>query len=218
MIQVRKRNGKVVDYDAKKIFDCIKKANADSKDKRMNHSTIWHIVSQIEEQFENTKAPSVESIQDAVENTLMKSDWQHTARSYIVYRAEHAKIRDTHEELMEKMMEITFTTGEDSDYKRSNANIHSDSVMGSMLLYGTTISNFFNDNYIIPKKYIDAHREGKIHIHDKDFSGLTQNCLQIDLQKTFKGGFAIGGSYIREPQSIRAAASLGCIVLNECGT
>ena len=128
--QVRKRNGKVVDYDAKKIFDCIKKANTDSKDKRMNHSTIWGIVSQIEEQFEDTKAPSVESIQDAVENFLMKSNWQHTARSYIVYRAEHAKIRDTHKELMEKMMEITFSKGEDSDYKRSNANVKSDSVMG----------------------------------------------------------------------------------------
>ena len=47
---------------------------------------------------------------------------------------------------------------------------------------------------------------------------ITHNCLQIDLQKTFKDGFKIGNSFIREPQSIRAAASLGCIVLNECGT
>lgn len=167
MIQVRKRNGKTVDYDSKKIFEAIRKANADSKDKRMNNSTVWGFVSQIEEQFEDVKAPSVESIQDAVENILMKSDWQHTARSYIIYRSEHAKIRDTHKELMDKMMEITFSKGEDSDYKRSNANIQSDSVMGSMLLYGTTISNFFNDNYVIPKAYIEAHREGRIHIHDK---------------------------------------------------
>ena len=167
MIQVRKRNGKTVDYDSKKIFEAIRKANADSKDKRMNNSTVWGFVSQIEEQFEDVKAPSVESIQDAVENLLMKSDWQHTARSYIVYRAEHAKVRDTHEELMKSMMEITFSDAEDSDYKRSNANVKADSVMGSMLLYGTTIANFFNDNYIIPKKFIEAHREGRIHIHEK---------------------------------------------------
>ena len=48
---------------------------------------------------------------------------------------------------------------------------------------------------------------------DKDFSELTSNCLQVDLQKTFKDGFKIGNSYIREPQSIRSAASLACIVL-----
>ena len=42
---------------------------------------------------------------------------------------------------------------------------------------------------------------------------VTHNCLQVDLQKTFKDGFKIGSSYIREPQSIRSAASLACIVL-----
>ena len=166
MQKVRKRNGKVVDYDSHKIFNAIKKANNDSKDKRMNNSIIWGMVSQIEEKFEDVKAPSVESIQDEVENVLMKSNWEHTSKSYIIYRSEHAKIRDTHEELMKKMMDITFQSGEESDYKRSNANIQSDEPMGSMLIYGTTVSNFFNDNYIIPKRYIDAHRAGYIHIHE----------------------------------------------------
>ena len=166
MQKVRKRNGKVVDYDSHKIFNAIKKANNDSKDKRMNNSIIWGMVSQIEEKFEDVKAPSVESIQDEVENVLMKSNWEHTAKSYIIYRSEHAKIRDTHEELMKKMMDITFQSGEESDYKRSNANIQSDEPMGSMLIYGTTVSNFFNDNYIIPQRYIDAHRAGYIHIHE----------------------------------------------------
>ena len=166
MQKVRKRNGSLAEYDSKKIFDAIKKANKDSKDKRMNNSSIWRLVSEVEEHFENVKAPSVESIQDEVENLLMKSNWEHTAKSYIIYRSEHAKIRDTHEELMKKMMDITFQSGEESDYKRSNANIQSDTTMGSMLIYGTTVSNFFNDNYIIPKRYIDAHRAGYIHIHE----------------------------------------------------
>lgn len=164
--KVRKRNGSLAEYDSKKIFDAIKKANKDSKDKRMNNSSIWRLVSEVEEYFEDVKAPSVESIQDTVENLLMKSNWEHTAKSYIIYRSEHAKIRDTHEELMKKMMDITFQSGEESDYKRSNANIQSDTTMGSMLIYGTTVSNFFNDNYIIPKRYIDAHRAGYIHIHE----------------------------------------------------
>jgi ribonucleoside-triphosphate reductase len=49
---------------------------------------------------------------------------------------------------------------------------------------------------------------------DKDFSMLTWNCLQMDLQRLLEGGFKIGDSYIREPQSIRSYASLACIALD----
>lgn len=213
MQKVRKRNGKTVDYEPQKISECIKKANRDSKDVRMNNTEIGNIVSQVEKELEDTKIPSVEHIQDVVENVLMKTDHVHTAKSYIVYRAEHAKIRDTHEDLMKQMMEVTFKSGEDSDYKRSNANIQSDSVMGTMLIYGTTVSNYFSDNYVIPKKFIDAHRAGLIHIHDKDFSNITFNCLQMDLEKLFKGGFSTGHGHLREPNSIRSYAALACIAI-----
>ena len=213
MQKVRKRNGKTVNYEPQKIAECIKKANNDSKDVRMNNTEIGNIVAQVEKELEDTKIPSVEHIQDVVENVLMKTDHVHTAKSYIVYRAEHAKIRDTHEDLMKQMMEVTFQSGEDSDYKRSNANIQSDSVMGTMLIYGTTVSNYFSDNYVIPKKFIDAHRAGLIHIHDKDFSNLTFNCLQLDLEKLFKGGFSTGHGHLREPNSIRSYAALACIAI-----
>src|SRR5574344_1246537 len=96
MQQVRKRNGKVVPYESKKIFDCIKKANQDSKDVRMNNTQINNVVLNVEKEFDNVKIPSVEHIQDIVENELMKTNFTHTAKSYIVYRSEHAKIRDTH--------------------------------------------------------------------------------------------------------------------------
>lgn len=168
MEKVRKRNGKLVDYDSQKIFDAIKKANADSKDKRMNKTALYLLVSQVEDAFEDVKAPSVESIQDCIENLLMKSNWVHTAKSYIVYRNEHAKIRDTHADLLKQLNEVLFSKGEDSDLKRSNANIKSDATMGAMLQVGTTTTNYLNDNFIIPKRYIDAHRAGYIHIHDKD--------------------------------------------------
>ena len=174
-----------MDYDSHKVFACIRAANNNSKDKRMNNSTIWSIVSQVEEKLENIKAPSVETIQDTIESLLMQSNWQHTARSYIIYRSEHAKRRDNHEQLMTLINEITFSSSEDSDYKRSNANVSGDRPMGAMLQYGCAVSNFFTDNYIMPKKYVDAHRSGLIHIHDKDFLSIAQNCLQVDLQRVF---------------------------------
>lgn len=46
-----------------------------------------------------------------------------------------------------------------------------------------------------------------------DFSFITLNCLQQDLGKTLKGGFDTGHGYLREPNSVRAAASLACIAI-----
>ena len=89
MFKVKKRNGKIVDYDDSKIFNAIRQANKDSKDKRMNIAQITDIVKQVEEYFSDTKIPSVDKISEATENILMKSKYINTAKSYIVYRAEH---------------------------------------------------------------------------------------------------------------------------------
>ena len=212
MEKVKKRNGTIVSYDSEKIANCIRKACKDVKD-TITKDELMQIVLEIEERLSGIKVPGVERIQDTVESVLMKTKHEKAAKAYIIYRSEHAKIRDTQQTLIDKMMEITFKTGEESDYKRSNANIPSDTTMGSMLIYGTTVSNYFNDNYVYPKKYIAADRKGLIHIHDKDFSMLTWNCAQQDLQRLLKGGFKIGDSYIREPQGIRSYASLACIAL-----
>lgn len=214
MIQVRKRNGRLVDYDAKKIFECIKKANEDTKGvSRMKKSEIYKIVELVEEHFANTKAPKVESIQDQIEKELMNCNYIDVARSYIAYRSLHAKMRDSHENLYQDINEIVNSSGEDSDTKRSNANIQSDSVMGAMLQVGCSAFNFYHDNYLIPKRFSDAHRQGYMHIHDKDFLSLCYNCLQLDLQKLFKGGFNVGNSSIREPNSVRSASALACIAV-----
>lgn len=75
---------------------------------------------------------------------------------------------------------------------------------------------FDNEIVSITKEYFDGwvydfETENHLFVANKI---ITHNCHQIDLQKVFKNGFSIGGSHIREPQSIRAAASLACIVLN----
>jgi ribonucleoside-triphosphate reductase len=164
--KVKKRNGTIVSYDSEKIANCIRKACKDVKD-TMSKEELKQIVSEIEGRLSGIKIPGVERIQDTVESVLMKTKHEKAAKAYIIYRSEHAKIRDTQQTLIDKMMEVTFKTGEESDYKRSNANIPSDTTMGSMLIYGTTVSNYFNDNYVYPKRYIAADRKGLIHIHKK---------------------------------------------------
>lgn len=107
----------------------------------------------------------------------------------------------------------TFAQSEESDMKRSNANINTDTAMGAMLTYGAETAKMWVDDTVLPsyiKEWVD---ENVIYIHDKDFYGLTETCCQIELDKLFQGGFNTGHGYIREPQSITSAAALTCIAL-----
>jgi len=213
MQKVKKRDGKIVEYDAHKNFNAVRSANVDSKDKKMSIKEISEIVYKIEDRLKDITTPSVERIQDVTEDVLMKCGRGLTAKSYILYRSEHAKIRESQKDLMDKFYDLTFKSSEELESKRDNANINTDSPMGTMLKYGTESSNYFSDNYMLPKEFSAAHKEAFIHIHDKDFEFLTFNCLQMDIIKLLAGGFNTGHGYIREPQTIRSYASLACIAL-----
>ncbi|MBP2634041.1 MAG: anaerobic ribonucleoside-triphosphate reductase, partial [Firmicutes bacterium] len=134
-------------------------------------------------------------------------------KAYILYRAEHAKIRQSEVDLMDIYNELTFQNAKDADIKRENANIDADTAMGTMLKYGSEGSKYFIDHYILPKDIAAAHINGDIHIHDKDFYMLTETCCQIDLLKLFKGGFSTGHGYLREPNSIQSYSALACIAI-----
>lgn len=83
--------------------------------------------------------------------------------------------------------------------------------MGIMLKLGAEGAKHFVNNYALAERFAKADNENWIHIHDKDFSLITLNCCQIDLLKLFHGGFSTGHGFLREPNSIRAYASLACI-------
>ena len=114
---------------------------------------------------------------------------------------------------MDSYKDIFFADSADVDSKRDNANINTDASMGIMLKLGAEGAKTFVDNYALSERFVKADRENWIHIHDKDFSLITLNCCQIDLLKLFHGGFSTGHGFLREPNSIRAYASLACIAI-----
>lgn len=214
MIQnIKKRTGDVVAFDAQKITDAIRKANLESTDETFSKHRLTIITKNIIDKVPEKTVPTVEYVQDLVEKVLIKSNYASTAKAYILYRAEHAKIRQAQGDLMDIYNELTFKNAKDADIKRENANIDADTAMGTMLKYGSEGSKYFIDNYILPKDIAAAHINGDIHIHDKDFYMLTETCCQIDLIKLFKGGFSTGHGYLREPNDIRSYAALACIAI-----
>lgn len=107
----------------------------------------------------------------------------------------------------------TFAQSEESDMKRSNANVNTDSPMGAMLTYGSEVARLWVDDTVLPQYVKEAVDDNIIYIHDKDFYGLTMTCCQIDLSQLFEHGFNTGHGHIRSPKSIGTAAALACIAI-----
>ncbi|WP_297670111.1 anaerobic ribonucleoside triphosphate reductase [uncultured Desulfovibrio sp.] len=208
-----KRDGTEVPFDSVKILNAITKANKAVGGEDMSPTDLLYVTEKVCKALEQRGLKHVEEIQDVVEETLIRFDYAKTAKAYILYRAEHTKIRNAESYLMDIYKKLTYSPAIKEDIKRENANIDGDTAMGTMLKYGSEGSKYFIDNYILPKDASAAHINGDIHIHDKDFYMLTETCCQIDLIPLFKNGFSTGHGHLREPNSIESYSALACIAI-----
>ena len=211
--EIQKRNGKVVPFDSVKIMNAVSQANKAIEAEAMTPTDLLFLTEKVCNRLKPDVLWNVEQVQDIVEEVLIQYGYVKTAKAYILYRADHTKIRQSESDLMDIYTRLTYSYAKDEDIKRENANIDADTAMGTMLKYGSEGSKYFIDNYVLPKDIAAAHINGEIHIHDKDFYMLTETCCQIDLIKLFKNGFSTGHGYIREPNSIRSYAALACIAI-----
>ncbi len=212
--KIRKRDGREVPFNIEKIASAVFKAASATggKDYKTAMDLAERVVAYIEEAMDK-RVPDVEEIQDAVEKVLIETGHARTAKEFILYRAERTKVREMNTRLMKVYEELTFKDAKDNDLKRENANIDSDTAMGTMLKYGSEGAKQFYEMYVLKPEHAKAHNEGDIHIHDLDFLTLTTTCCQIDIQKLFKGGFCTGHGYLREPNDINSYSALACIAI-----
>ena len=208
-----KRDGRTAEFHPEKIADAVQKS-FQACAAMQGRDTAEKIAATVVEKLESGAiegTPTVEGVQDLVEETLIESGFVQTAKAYILYRAERSRVRDVNSRLIQTLKDITFSKAADSDMKRENANIDADTAMGTMLKYGSESAKQFYEMCVIDPRYAKAHREGDIHIHDMDFYTLTTTCCQIELRKLFKGGFSTGHGVLREPNDISSYAALACI-------
>ena len=165
-----KRSGEKAPFDAAKIRAAIFKANVRIATEKFSDEELDRLTEEVVAELEKMKeTPTVEQTQDVVEEKLIAADYAKTAKAYILYRAEHQKLREMDDELVKIYSALTFVPAEDADIKRENANINADTAMGTMLKYGSEGAKSFYDKYVIPPHIAQAHASGEIHIHDKDF-------------------------------------------------
>ena len=212
--KIRKRDGRLADFNEGKIAQAITKAfNATYKPGQ--EETAQRLAEEVLSilDVEGCQQPDVEHIQDLVERVLMDNGYVQTAKAYILYRDQRSRAREMNTRLMKTYEDITFSAARESDLKRENANIDGDTAMGSMLKFGSEGAKQFYDMFVLNPDHARAHREGDIHIHDLDFLTLTTTCCQIDIRKLFKGGFSTGHGTLREPNDISSYAALCCIAI-----
>ena len=206
---IKKRDGRNETYSNNKLVNVISKCFNEVHN--ANQALIYEIVNSVQSKIKENS--NVEFIQDLVEQELVKRDMYDEAKAYIIYRHDRAKARDANTELTKVFDDINKIDSSGLDLKRENANIDANTSMGTMLKIGTEASKDYNLKYLIKPKYAMLHQNGDFHIHDLDFYSITMNCLFIPLAKLLKSGFNTGHGNVREPQSIRTAANLACIVL-----
>ena len=215
--KIQKRDGKIVNFNVEKIVDAIAAAGAATEEFKYDRAKqLAEKVTKLAEEKITVRTPKVEQIQDLVEQVLMESSFKRTAKAYITYRQERNRTREAHSHLMESYRKISLAdAAEDSDIKRSNANVDGDSAMGKMLQFGAEGSKEFAKTVLMDPRFAALHDNGDIHIHDLDFYATgTLTCCQTDPLKLFAdGGFNTGHGHLRTPNSIGSYAALAAIIL-----
>ena len=204
VLKVRKRDGRVVDFNPVFISNAIKKAMNEVGE--IDYFVAESIADQIKKNGDYLL--DVDSIQVMVENSLMQSSFPDVARSYIIYRHKRDKARKS------KSNDVItdIIAAKKNDITRENANMNADTPAGMMMKVSSERTKEYTDEFLLSddvRQLVDANI---LHVHDKDYyptKSLT--CLQHPIDKLLNNGFRAGHGESRPAKRIETASILSCI-------
>ncbi|MFA5180290.1 MAG: ribonucleoside triphosphate reductase [Syntrophales bacterium] len=183
--KIRKRDGRLVKFNAEKITKAIAKAGAATEefDAKVAKKLTIKVLSLAEKLFDG-EIMTVEEVQDIVEEVLLDSLYRRTAKAYIIYRDQHARLRE-----ITNKMEVDLV---DQYLKKIDWKIHENSNMDYSLqglnnYIASEVSKVYWLNEIYSPEVRRAHLEGDFHIHD--LSLLSVYCVGWDLYDLLLEGF-----------------------------
>lgn len=213
--KVKKRDGRIVPFDIKKIERAIWLAAkaAGGTDRKRAKYLAGLVVKELEKRFNKTIIPEVEQIQNIVEKTLLRKGHERTYRAYTLYRDLHAKLRDISslvdsDELIQRYLDKA------SWLVKENANM-TYSLQGLNNHVASIISSNFWLNKIYPRDVRKAHTYGDVHIHN--LALLSAYCTGWDLKDLLIRGFGGVPGKISSSPAKHFRTALGQLV-NFCYT
>lgn len=205
---IKKRDGRILDFDSSKITSAIAKAGKATAefDQREARKLTLRVLT-LAHELHLGPVPEVEEIQDIVERVLLDSPYYKSAKAYILYREQHAQIRSITTKANIDLVEHYI---QKLDWKiKENSNMCY-SLQGLNNYISSDVTSEYWLNSIYPPEIRRAHKSGDLHIHD--LSLLSVYCVGWDLQDLLKQGFkgVEGKVESAPPKHLRSA--LGQIV------
>lgn len=184
---VVRRDGSTAPFDAARIRSAIARAGAASGEfaDPVAAAITGEVLEVLLTRFPD-RAPPIEAIQDEVELALMRAGHFRTARAYIIYRAQHTKLRHDRGAAVDAVASINEYL--DRQDWRVQANANQGFSLGGLILNsaGKLVANYWL-NSVYPEEIGTAHRDGDLHIHDLDM--LSGYCAGWSLRTLLMEGF-----------------------------
>lgn len=218
---VKKRDGRLVRYDRRKIQSAIERASLEVEiGKQVTDEGIRYILLEFEENFGDYSTVDVESIQDFVEEKLMELGYYDVARTYIKYRYKRALVRKSNS-TDASIMSLIRGQNKELDEENSNKNPTIASTQRDYI--AGEVSRDVSKRLLLPEHITAAHEDGVLHFHDMDyFIQPIFNCCLINIGDMLDNGTVINGKMIESPKSFRTACTImtqiiACVASNQYG-
>lgn len=209
---IRKRDGSEALFDRAKIANAVRKAALAAgslEPEQESEQVTRQVEGYLTILFDHGGMPTVEQIQDLVERILIEKGCAATAKAYILYRQQHAKLRNT-KELLSGASEIVNRYLSRIDWKVNENSNMSYSLQGLNNYIASEVTAQYWLDEIYPPEIKKLHLNADLHIHD--LSNLSVYCCGWDLLDLLRSGFTGVQTKIgaRPPKHFRSA--LGQIV------
>lgn len=209
--QIRKRDGRIVDFNQDKITVAIGKAIEavfGEKNEKKARKLSDQVVKILNKKFHPRSIPAVEEIQDIVEEVLIRAREIQVAKAYILYRDQHAKIREL--KMLVDSDRLMSDYLEQLDWRvRENSNM-AYSLQGLNNHINSAISSHYWLNKVYPPEVREAYQSGDFHIHDLQI--LAAYCCGWDLKDLLMRGFGGVSGKIESKPAKHLRSALGHIV------
>jgi len=207
-LKIKKRDGRLVTFKQQKIMSAIERAGLESGELAESEAAklTEKVIARAEKEL-SVKVPTVEQVQDIVEEVLLESRYKATAKAYIIYRDQHKKIREiadgTHIDLIDQYLSRM-------DW-RVNENSNMDySLQGLNNYISSEVSKTYWLNKIYSPEIGRLHKSGDIHIHDLNL--VSVYCVGWDLQDLLREGFTGVANKVASAPARHFRTALGQVV------
>ena len=210
--KLRKRDGRIVDFDLNRIVLAASKAlkAAGTGNDKIAGKIGQDVLDALIKQNPEDGIADIEKVQDAVEQAFIRRGLSKAAKAYILYRAQHEKMRG-HKQLMLDVQELMTSYLGHEDW-RVNENSNAGYSYASLLNHvsGAVVANYTLAN-IYPAEIAEAHRSGDFHLHDLS-CGIVGYCAGWSLRDLLTMGFQGSGGRASAAPAKHFDTALGQIV------